>query len=362
MTAPLINSANYAYQISPLLKKLIPIIFIGLTINLLFSFVWHDADLLAVTANFSTPYFGLAVLLVILPWFANTLRLFIWTRFFGLQLSFIETFRIVVLSEFGAAVTPSAVGSGPVKIGLLINEKMPTGAALFIATLTTLEDIAFFAPAIPLALTMASAWQLPFLDIFHKKLAGNLGMLAAAILLISVVIFLSGEIWTRSQMSQERGSKKESPHWLFRWIAYGKKVMGEFKIAYRMISRRGKLRFIATTVLSGIQWICRYSIITALAASLGIDVNPILFFVLQWVVFTISVVTPTPGAIGGAEASFYLIFGPLLPSQSSGLITAGWRLLTFYLFLASGAAIYGTLRLLQLVKRKNVAAELVWAE
>ncbi len=357
------NSSRYALNRSALLKKLIPIIFIGLIINIFFSFAWRDSDLLVMMANFSPTYFALAVALVILPWVANAMRLFIWIRFFGSHLSYTETFRIVVLSELGAAITPSAVGSGPVKIGLLVQENLPTGAALSIATLTTLEDVAFFVPAIPLALTLTASWHMPIIDVFRERLQANLGGLGIIIAGLVVFILLVTRFWSKIHIDQAETPTSARISFLERMIVHGKQILGEFKTSLGLIGQHGKIRFFATTLLSGIQWICRYSIITALAASLGIKADPILFFVLQWIVFTVSVFVPTPGAIGGAEASFLLIFAPFLPQESLGLIMAGWRLLTFYLFLTSGVAVYGVLRLILLIKRKSVApAELVCVE
>ncbi|MCY3613489.1 MAG: hypothetical protein OXH03_00160 [Bacteroidetes bacterium] len=48
-------------------------------------------------------------------------------------------------------------------------------------------------------------------------------------------------------------------------------------------------------------------------------------------------VAATPGAAGGAESLFALLFGPLLPQAlvfSTALI---WRVLGYYEFLAAGA-------------------------
>jgi len=49
---------------------------------------------------------------------------------------------------------------------------------------------------------------------------------------------------------------------------------------------------------------------------------------------------PTPGATGGAEASFYMIYYYLLPHKSIGLIIAGWRFLTFYFLLGLGTILF----------------------
>jgi hypothetical protein len=69
-------------------------------------------------------------------------------------------------------------------------------------------------------------------------------------------------------------------------------------------------------------------------------VDPVLFFLLQWVIFTGMMFVPTPGASGGAEAMFYVVYQALLPAGLIGIVTALWRMLTFYLSLALGSVIF----------------------
>jgi glycosyltransferase 2 family protein len=71
----------------------------------------------------------------------------------------------------------------------------------------------------------------------------------------------------------------------------------------------------------------------------------VLFFFLQWVVFTALNFVPTPGASGGAEAAFVLVYSALLPASVIGIATAGWRFLTFYVQLALGSVIFTWLNL-----------------
>ena len=99
------------------------------------------------------------------------------------------------------------------------------------------------------------------------------------------------------------------------------------------------LSFGCTTV----QWLSRHSVITVLVWSLGIPADPGLFWLLQWVVFTTMTLVPTPGAAGGAEAIFALVFGPLLPPSAVGWLVMGWRLLTFYILLLAGALAFSWL-------------------
>jgi len=354
---------NSSLLVSKMLKKLVIIIPIGVVINLVITFSSYDSGLLETIANFSPDYFALAVLFILLPWFTNTFRLFVWTRFLGTKLSFNRVFRIILMSELGAAISPAAVGGAPVKTGLLIQEKMPSGAALSLATIASIEDLAFFSIAVPLALTLSSAWHLPFLNVFYERFQKNLIWLVALVLIVGLITFLvifTVLKWKRNKKNNQLNKKFS---FLQRLFSKGKSILQEFKAAYFIIVKRGKLRFALTTILTGIQWICRYSIITALASSIGLDTNPVLFFVLHWFVSTLSVFVPTPGATGSAEASFYLIFASFLPQNLIGILTAGWRFLAFYLFLGMGVSIYFISCFLERSIKKPIReAELVFVE
>src|SRR5690606_37698517 len=90
-----------------------------------------------------------------------------------------------------------------------------------------------------------------------------------------------------------------------RFMARTRRKMGgtwrDARDVFRLIAVRGKSRFALSMTLTAIQWTARYSVISALVAFLGVPVDPVLFWLLQWVVFTLMAFIPTPGAAGGAE-------------------------------------------------------------
>ena len=94
-------------------------------------------------------------------------------------------------------------------------------------------------------------------------------------------------------------------------------------------------------LLTTIQWSARYSVATAVIAFLGAPVRPLLYWVLQWATFTLMNAVPTPGAAGGAEAAFLVLYSPFIPPGTLGLATAGWRaLVIFYLPLSAAAVVF----------------------
>ena len=299
------------------------VVLAGMLGNLVFSFFTTDRSIIGALSQFRPLYFILAILLSLFPWLTNTLRLMIWTRFLGKRYSFRELFKIILSQDIGSAVSPTAVGGGYVKAGMLIKRGLSTGAATSLMTLSTFEDGVFFMFALPIAVILSSCWKLPVIRdiVHHLNFAYNYLVLAGVVILLiaTLVILLKyTRIAERSKL-------------LTKLLKTSKKVWKDFVLVYMLIGKRGKTRFAVTITLTAIQWICRYSVVTALLASLRIPVDPVLFFLFQWVTFTIMTMIPTPGAAAGAEASFYFIYTPFIPKEFLGLMTMGWRFLTFYL-------------------------------
>lgn len=321
-----------------IIRTALIIIPLGVIGNVIFSFLYTDRGLLQAVANFPRGYLALALLLTLVPWFTNTLRMMIWIRFLGHRIGFLDTLRIVLASDLGAAISPTAVGSSLFKWGLLIQRGVSPGAAASLATLTPLEDGLFFALALPLAVLLTASWGHPAFGAAAHQIQSNalpaLALLLGIALLSWFVVRLvfGGGLGRRVQYGAARLRSNFRKRLRASWI--------DARHVFRTIIRRGKGRFVLTMVLTGVQWIARYSVISALIAFLGAPVQPILFWVLQWVVFTLSAFIPTPGAVGGAEAAFLVIYAPFLPSEVIGLATAGWRFFTFYLLLLLAAVLY----------------------
>jgi len=53
--------------------------------------------------------------------------------------------------------------------------------------------------------------------------------------------------------------------------------------------------------------------------------------------------TPTPGAAGGIEAGFLVLFGGLIPAKTLGPAVLAWRILTVHWPLAVAALLFGLL-------------------
>ena len=311
---------------------------IGVLGNIVFSFVVTDRDLLTSLHQLPRGYLALAITLGLLPWLTNSLRLMIWTRFLGHRVSLRDAFQMTLAVDLGSAVSPSAVGGGFFKWGMLVQRGVTPGTAASLTTFPIIEDGIFFAIAVPAALFYTASWDLPVFRLVASHMRND----AAVVFAVAAAIALFTWLAIRWILLGGLGDRTRQRGILFlaRTRRKLRDTWRDAREVFSLIALRGKSRFALSLSLTAVQWISRYSVITALAAFLGSPVQPVLFWLLQWVVFTLMAFIPTPGAAGGAEAAFYLIYSPFLPEQVIGLATAGWRFFTFYFQLGLASMIF----------------------
>lgn len=316
---------------------------VGVLGNVVFSWLVTDRSLLEALPDLPRGYLFLALGLTLLPWLTNTLRLFIWTRFLGYPLRIRDALQMTLAVDLGSAISPTAVGGVFFKWGMLVQRGVSPGTAASITTFPVIEDATFFAIALPVAVVVTASWDLPAFQLFAERFGGDLPVLlgaAAAIAALSwlaVRLLLTGGLGNRPRRRGIEFLARTRRRWRDTWR--------DASSVFRLIARRGKARFALTLSLTAVQWGARYSVISALIAYLGQPVQPVLYWLLQWVVFTLMAMVPTPGAAGGAEAAFFLVYSPFIPEDVMGLATAGWRFLTFYLLLGLAAVLFFLLNL-----------------
>jgi glycosyltransferase 2 family protein len=325
-----------------LFRTALLIVPIGVLGNLTFTWLATDGAVLRSIGALPRGYLALALGLGLVPWLTNTLRLRLWVRLLGHPLSLRDAFRLTLATDLGSAVSPTAVGGGFLKWGMLVQRGVSPGAAASVGTLINVEDACFFLLAIPVALALSDRATLAMLP----SLAGGAQADAATGVLVWAGIALGAWLVVRLVLAGRFGrpARRHSSRLLARARRGLRRAWRDARAVFGLVLRRGKSRFALGMSLAAVQWSCRYSVISALAAFLGAPVDPYLFFFLQWIVFTLMAVVPTPGAAGGAEATFFFVYSPVLPDHILAIATAGWRLLTFYLQLGLAAVVFMLMR------------------
>ncbi|MBN2012078.1 flippase-like domain-containing protein [candidate division KSB1 bacterium] len=330
------NNNSNRFDFQKIFRKVIIFLPIGVLGNLLFSFFTTDRHIFQSLQHIQFSYLLLSLTLAVTPWFTHAVRMKVWTTFLDKSISFWELLKIAVGATLGAGISPTAVGGAPVKVAMLMQQGFSGATAVTLAIIGSVEDTLFFVVAIPIAITISGMWHSPIVvsilySIVHSYIFyGVLISICITILLFRfnrhVQIFLH--------------------HWLTnlpvvsRIYYYFQHVISDLKLVYSLISRNGKRRFLVSYFFSTVNWVSYYMILFTLLLSLGIYINPFKIFVLQWFVFCLMGVIPTPGASGGAEASFFFIFHSIVPESQIGMITMLWRIQTFYVQLTLSSLLF----------------------
>jgi glycosyltransferase 2 family protein len=328
-----------------LFRSALVLVPVGVLANLWWTWYATDHSVFVHLGRLPRRYLLLALALGLAPWITNATRMWLWTRFMGLPLRWRDTLRVTLGGELASSVLPTSSGTEVMRWGILVQRGVPQGKAISIVTLGWLEDSVFFLVAVPVAVVLSRAWELPVLRSVGHQARGRVAfilVLAVAVLLAVRLLWGAVLIGTLGEGARRRGLRLTAR--MRRRLA---RTFADVREVWRLVVARGKGIFALTCLLTALQWSCRYSVVTALAYFLAPEahVDPVLFFLLQWVVFTALNFVPTPGASGGAEAAFVLVYSALLPESVIGIATAGWRFLTFYVQLALGSVIFASLNL-----------------
>jgi len=302
-------------------------VLLGVAANLAFAALTAGDASWYLLSRFDPRWMILAVGLTTVPWFTNAFRLKIWSEFLGRPLALRSALRIVMGTELASAITPTALGGGTLKAALLLEHGHSAGGTASLLLLSTIVNGLVFALLIPIGLLIAGPIDVPAL---RQGTVAALARLDQGGVVVAVALALGVVAWRLRRRFRPRDRESGLRTRPMRWL---RRVSADFLAAYRLIGRDGKLRFAICLLLAAFQWGCRYSVITALLVALGVSVDPIHSWILQWVVFTLAALIPTPGAVVGAEASLYAVYGALIPGHLLGIATVGWRFLTFYMLL-----------------------------
>jgi uncharacterized protein (TIRG00374 family) len=307
-------------RIFRLVLILIPLGVIG---NVIFSMATSDLKAFSRLTGLSSPILLLAILSAFLPWVTYMLRLWIWLRFSGIPFRLRDLLKIAFAHELGSAITPSAIGGAPVKAVLLMKLGANPGKALVIMIMGTLEELAFLAIVFPMLITLLGLWDLPVFSSIFESIRSPYGLYTIlALLLLAVTIWL-GHLKGKTFLGRRSFFRN-----LARKFA---KTAREFISVLSFILKKGKVRFLVCVLLTTVGWMFRFYVVVLLVESMGMKADFKVFAALQWLLYNSAIAMPTPGGAVGIEALFFIFFKPYVGHDLIGIVTLGWRFITFYL-------------------------------
>lgn len=257
------------------------------------------------------------------------------------KISLWQCFRINVLCEFTSAVTPSAVGGSGLAFIYLSREGVAIGRSIFTMFAALLADEPFLGiSSLLLYLLVPSHFLFSLGGESWVKGSVQLAFLGSTLIVMAWTLILYVLLLLRPDSFGWvlKGCCKIP--FLRRFLPKAEKFSHELTMASREAKLEGKKFWIQLMGYTSMAWLFRFAIVVAILIAFHARGNMLLAWSRQWVMWMISILSPTPGGSGVAELMFRLYYTDFLPDASLAILAAMlWRLIFYYPFLVMGTLV-----------------------
>jgi glycosyltransferase 2 family protein len=287
-----------------------------------------------------------AFLLIILRTFGYMARIRILT---DNDLSWAQSFRVIMLWEFTSAITPSTVGGTGFAVIFLHKEGISVGRSTSVVLATSFLDELYFVVMFPILILIVGgkAIFITSLQGTGVALLNNLVMVAIAgylIILAWVLLVGYGLFFNPTAIKNLIINIFRLPL-IRRWKESAIKA-GNDIVESSTDLRKKSISFWAKAVLSTfLSWTSRYWVVNAILVAFFVINDHILIFARQLVLWIMMIISPTPGGSGFAEIILGRYISDLIPADPvhvGGVALAMaliWRIISYYPFLLAGVLI-----------------------
>ncbi len=265
------------------------------------------------------------------------------------DLTWMQSFRIIMLWEFSSAITPSTVGGTALAVIFLHKEGINTGRSTAVVLATSFLDELYFVVMLPLLLIFIGGKSL-----FITSLQGTgIGLLNNLILvaiigyaIILAWVLLSGYgLFINPSVIKKLIIAVFRLPFLKRWRTSAEKAGNDLIESSRELKQESWYFWIKAILSTFLTWTARYWVVNAILLAFFKIGDHFLIFARQLVLWIMMIISPTPGGSGFAE----IILGrylsdliPATPAEAGGVALAMaliWRFISYYPFLIIGALI-----------------------
>lgn len=255
------------------------------------------------------------------------------------RLSWLSSFYVIVLWEFSSAVTPSVVGGSVVAIFLLFKEQIKLGKALAYVIVTSIFDNLFFMGAASLGLFGVYDTVFAGMSTLETRVGNSLRLLfwSSYLLVSAYTIVMLLAIFVKPQFFRWLLIRATRIRFLRRWQQAAKSHGDEIVLASEALQGERLTYWLKVGLATLVTWSARYLVLNLIiAACVPLNfADHLAILGKQVIMWTIMLVSPTPGSSGTAEFFHSQLYGSHLGGYT--LITAvTWRALTYYLYLVLG--------------------------
>lgn len=340
------SSRNIARQLHP--TRIILPILIGLIIVLWLIFRNININVLKEIAFSwkSVFWLSIAIFLIVIRTYFYMFRIRSLT---GNELSWVQSFRVIMLWEFSSAITPSTVGGTALAVIFLHKEGISTGKSTTVVLLTSFLDELYFIVMLPFLLLIVGGKAI-FITSLQVTGTGLMNHLAG-IAVIGYLIILGWVLFSGYGLFINPKVVKKFIVSIFRlpilrkWNESAEKAGNELIESSVELKEQSSAFWYKAFLSTFLTWSSRYLVVNAILLAFFKVGDHLLIFTRQLVLWIIMIVSPTPGGSGFAEVilgKYISDFIPSDPVHAGGVALAMaliWRMISYYPFLIAGAFI-----------------------
>lgn len=295
--------------------------------------------------TFSPAYVPLLFAMVVIAWACNGGRVWVMCRAMGHRLRYHQAIAVSLSSEFGIAATPAGVGGTVIRLTLLRQAGLPFVTSGSLIATDAAVDVVFFSLLSPFALYLLLQQGLlralvrePSQAHAFAALALIAGLVAAVVFTLRSDAFHRGLARVLGATAFGRRRRLVARHRHLRTAVRRsiRRILGSL----RFLWRERKSALLLNLGLATVQWCCRYMILPVILLSLNTPVNPLPLFLVQGVLFALSLLVVAPGGGGSVELLTALILPGFVSGGLIGVVVVVWRFFTYHLYLIGGGTVF----------------------
>ncbi len=256
------------------------------------------------------------------------------------QISWRNSFDVVMLWEFASSITPSIVGGSAIALFIVHKEGLSVGRSTAVVMITALLDELFYLVMVPLVILFVG---LNNLFITSGTFMMNLGSEGVFIAGYIFIFFLTIIILTGVFISPKGFKKVLVKIFSLRFLKKWKEKAAETgdDIIATSTEMKGKsfafwAKAYGATIFS---WTARFWVVNCLIMAFNTVGEHMLIYARQLIMWVILLISPTPGGSGIAEYAFPLFLGDFIPIGLESALGLLWRIISYYPYLFIGVIV-----------------------
>jgi len=295
--------------------------------------------------DFSPVYLPVLFAMVFTAWACNGGRVWLMCRAMGHPLRYRQAIAVSLSTEFGIAATPAGVGGTVIRLTLLRQAGLPYVTSGSLLATDAAVDVVFFTLLSPFAIYLLLHNGL-LRALIHEPSEAHalvgLGLIVAlvggTVLLLRSELFHRGVAWLLGATEFGRRRRLPARHRHLRTAV--RRSLRRMGGSLAFLWRERKSALLLNLGLASIQWCCRYMILPVILLSLNTPVNPLPLFLVQGVLFALSLLVVAPGGGGSVELLTALILPGFVNPGLIGVVVVVWRFFTYHLYLLGGGSVF----------------------